>query len=302
VDQQSCLNSINNCYWCGSYCTASKEQCPDCSSLSRVRDSTKCTNAIDKHDNACYSCSNILNDQALISQPDACVDSSSKCDLKCKDIKDGNYCFNNCIWCGSQCVEKNVGCPSCSSYNTTEATYNPNNDTCITSFEFNAEGVSKCQRCADDLLCIPATDECWVNCTKIDTETLCKSHLACTWCGNGLCTDKTDGNDYPECPACNTYTDESSCHKSIRACSWCNNACHTRSECLAPVVAAAVTIGAGIIAAIAVGAAVFVGISIFSSKKVYDAIMSAREANMNAASSNSLYEAADTGGDNPLFD
>jgi len=294
------LNSIHNCYWCGSICKANKDACPECVDY---HDNNLCINAIGKHDNPCYSCSNILSNQTLITDPTLCVDSSSECELKCSDIKDGNYCFNNCVWCGSQCVEKNEGCPSCSSYTTTEDTYDPDNDPCITSFEINAEGVSKCQRCADDLLCMPGSSECWVNCTKIDTETNCKASLSCTWCGSGLCTDKTVGtNDYPECPACNTYTDEKSCHQSIHSCSWCKNACHTRAECLAPVVAAAVSIGAGVIAAIAIGAAVFVGISIFSSKKVYDAIMSAREANMSAASSNTLYEAADTGGDNPLFD
>jgi len=317
----SCLASPHGCVWCGNACADNYSSCPACSTYDSKKGNGVCTQALilnkevnegeegEEATKYCTKCAYRENPN-----DDDCVANESECDLECNTIKDANECNRNCIWCGEaeKCRFKRDGCPACSTYvqdSESEETVAAFQKRCSGSFEFVDGNLSKCQFCdevnendSSDSHCKSATLPCFVNCAKITSEMTCQSHLECTWCGAGLCTfSKGVDSGYSECPECSTYTSESECHDSVRSCSWCDNACHTRDECVSRAITTITTIGAGVIAAIAVGAAVFAGLSVLGSKKVYDAIVLARESSMESAASNPMYEQKDNGGDNPLF-
>lgn len=149
---------------------------------------------------------------------------------------------------------------------------------------------------------------CDTDCTLYgnDFKSCTKSALNCTWCippdtRNETIAEFVCGPEDQECKSCAKLTSSLQCSSS--GCKWCEGTkqCITRNRpCVESI--AAIGIGAGVIAGIAVAAVAGVAISSFASKKVYDAIVEARETSMDSATSNPLFEAKEDGGVNPAFE
>jgi len=146
------------------------------------------------------------------------------------------------------------------------------------------------------------SSKCDVDCNNYATsEQNCRrSKLECAWCqltdGSHLCLGQEQ-----ECPACKEYSSAFLCNAA--GCKWCDmsSQCVTGNKAC-PELPAVIGIAAGVIAAIIIAAVVGVAITSFASKKVYDAIVEARESSMESAASNPLFESKEDGGANPLFE
>jgi len=299
-DQESCLASPKQCFWCGNSCQSSADSC-SCDNLSE----DDCANAIFKdedekfkHCTYCY-----VESTSASTSGKKCVKNKSndKCDIECGTIESAAECKDNCIWCGKKCVSKAFGhCDDCSTYN--------NKNDCSEALQLDGDKLLYCQYCDEvenegDNHCILSSQKCFVNCARIESEMGCNSQSNCIWCG-AECVFKskdTTASYFANCPSCNEYNNKYGCQHSVNECGWCNDKCQSRSDCISNTIAQVATISAGVIAAIAIGAFVFVALSVFGSKKVYDAIVLARESHMESTTSNPMYEKKDNGGENPLF-
>ena len=300
LDNDKCEKASKRCDWCGDRC-ADKGGCPACSE----RDANKgsCASYYDETLTECKHCKPTGE-----RQESKCKGVEELCPEDCHSMTDAEKCGGawNCQWCGASCVDINEACPACNKIQ--EA------DECNKSFEKKASEASSvhCKYCPEvkgtDPHCVTVDEECWVNCLAIKSKTQCSAVSMCIWCGNGDCKQrdlddngKPVSNDNSECPECTAYENESDCHSSVRSCSWCNGSCNTRAWCIGDAAKKAAGIAAGVVAAIVIAAVVALSISAFASKKVYDAIMEARETDMDTATSNPLFEAKEDGGVNPTF-
>eukprot|EP01107_Rhizomastix_libera_P018215 TRINITY_DN919_c0_g1_i1.p1 TRINITY_DN919_c0_g1~~TRINITY_DN919_c0_g1_i1.p1 ORF type:complete len:815 (+),score=126.35 TRINITY_DN919_c0_g1_i1:22-2445(+) len=192
--------------------------------------------------------------------------------------------FGKCAYClpsSGQCAlanETDVTGKDCGANNCYDAGCDERTGGCISSFKCGDTNDPYCSIG----YCLNVTAGCEDPKTRYCTvpEVLGSCYLATCMPTKGGCYYYSDGHSLNSCGLCEPNDDN--CPKVVPS----------------STIAA---IAAGVVAAIIVAIVAFLVASSLATKKIYDALKTAKEAQTDAANENKLYENAATGGSNPAF-